>query len=219
MYCGKCGIEIKEDAKFCQQCGDPVEVRETESIAAAVPVSNGGKNVPDVPDFYDKDGPTISALLNSLADGSFRKASPPRFSRMSVSVIAMILGIILIASGAWGYWHWKHKSSSSADHGTTEKTTERPISPFVIERSTDRPATAYSPVRHAIKGKVKKKTVVKSEARTEPREEKPSADDHKVGQAQNVREASRDENGSWLNRSPGGPPATPPSRDPRETGF
>lgn len=200
MYCAKCGVETNEDAKFCQQCG-------------------GRKNVPDVPDLDDKDGPTISALLNSLADGSFRKASPPRFSRVSIPIIALILGIILMAWGGWGYWHWKYKPSSSAGPGATEKTAEIAISPFVIERSTDGPATVYSRARPATKGKVKKKTGVTSAARIAPSEEKVSTDDHSVKQAQNVREAPQDDKGSWLNRLPGGPRATPPSRDPRETGF
>ncbi len=42
MYCPKCGTEIKDDAKFCSNCGAPVGGRQMESFTQAVQMALDG---------------------------------------------------------------------------------------------------------------------------------------------------------------------------------
>ena len=37
MYCTKCGARLEEDARFCTECGTPVELAEPAAVGGAVP--------------------------------------------------------------------------------------------------------------------------------------------------------------------------------------
>jgi hypothetical protein len=223
MYCAKCGIEFLESAKFCQQCGNAADARERGPIAAASPVSSAQNNVePDAKDLDYKNDPTISALLNSLADGSFKKSYSHPSSKRLVLALAVILGVIA-ATVSGGCWYWKYRMPSHVDRQLIiEKVVENPVNlkPFVIEKSPDEPAGTYPPVKNVSKKKERKKSNVTSAHKiVQPREERSSADSFPDKRAEKTPNAPQKGSGSLLNRSFEGPHVTPPSRDPRETGF
>ena len=221
MYCAKCGIEFLEGTKFCQQCGNAVDMPKTEPVTAVSPESSAQNNVePDAPDLDYKNDPTISALLNSLADGSFKKSSSPPSSKRLVLGIAAVLGLMVVAAG--GYWYWKYTPPSYVDRQVIEKVAEKPVNPipFVIEKSPEEPVAANPPLKNVSRKKERKRSSVTSAPKiVQSGEEKASADSFPDKQAQKVHNAPQKGSGSLLNRSPEGPHVTPPSRDPRETGF
>ena len=195
-------------------------VPETEPVSSALPAAAAKKEVePRRPCPDEKDDPTISGLLNSLADGSFRKVSPYPSPKFLVLIIAVVLGIVA-AGGAGGYWYLKNRVFFPVHREAAEETAERAAAPFVIEKTSDTSAGAPPPAKNMVKKKVKtKRDLVATPGTAAPGVEKVRAADHNVAQAQKKQQEPQRGIGSWLNRTPSGPHATPPSRDPKDAGY
>ena len=224
MYCVKCGTELRDGTKLCKKCSDFFTSPGTAPEPVTAPVINTRQATGEPPKKRKgTEEPTITALLNSLADGSFRRASPA--PRNPVIVIFVFLGIAMIMAGIGGYWYWDRDRGKPAplpvvDRHEVEKPPEKEAFVYVKEEITETPAPHEAPVRKAIAKKMGKK-----KGSTPPPKiatggvEKAATVNRPVEETRKEDRRPRKDEGSWLDRWLGpAPDVTPPSSDPRETG-
>jgi hypothetical protein len=223
MYCVKCGTELHDGTKLCKKCSDFFTSPGTAPEPARAPVINTKQAGEPRRERKGAEDPTITGLLNSLADGSFRRASPA--PRSPVIVIFVFLGIAMIIAGIGGYWYWDREHGKPAplpvvDRHEVEKPPEKEVFVYVKENVPETPAPEQAPVRKAITKKMGKKR-----GSTPPSKiatggvEKAATVDRPVVEARKEERRPRKDQGSWLDRWLGpAPDVTPPSQDPRETG-
>jgi Tfp pilus assembly protein PilF len=90
MYCGKCGQELKDDARFCNSCGNSIGVpKEEGSVPAELGFEKQTFNAPESPNETSAAAPILT--------------KPPGTGKNKV-IVGSILAVVLILSGFWG-WH------------------------------------------------------------------------------------------------------------------
>lgn len=222
MECARCGAEVSDGTKLCQECSKFFTTPDADRVDAALsPSVPKNEKEPKHRKRTGKNDPTITGLLNSLADGSFRRASsPPK----NLALIAIAVIAIIAAAGAAGYWYSSHgrpRMPLSTDRGI-KKSVEKPVRPFIIEKT---PVINTAAPRSTVSGPVKKKVrkarrTMSATQRTASREDMSSPANYAVNPTPEERKKPPgDDGGFWLNETPPGPYVTPPSRDPRESGF
>jgi|GEM_PF-2069166 Cytochrome c biogenesis factor len=89
MYCGKCGQELKDDARFCNSCGNSIGVPKEEG---SVPAESG----------FEKQ--TFNALEspNETSAAAPILTKPPGIGKNKV-IVGSILAVVLILGGFWGW--------------------------------------------------------------------------------------------------------------------
>jgi hypothetical protein len=224
MYCVKCGTELRDGTKLCKKCSDFFTSPGTAPEPVTAPAVNTRRAVGQTrTERKGTEDPTITGLLNSLADGSFRRTSPA--PRSPLIVIFIFIGIAMVAAGIGGYWYWDRERGKPAplpvvDRHEAEKPPEKEVFVYVKENMRETPAPHGAPVRKAIT----KKTAKKKGSTPPPKmatggEQKAATVDRPVEEARKEELRPRKDEGSWLDRWLGpAPDVTPPSRDPRETG-
>ena len=223
MYCVKCGTELRDGTKLCKKCSDFFTSPGTAPEPVTAPAVNTRRAVGQTrTERKGTEDPTITGLLNSLADGSFRRTSPA--PRSPLIVIFIFIGIAMVAAGIGGYWYWDRERGKPApfpvvDRHEAEKPPEKEVFVYVKENIRETPAPHKAPVRKAITKKTGKKKGSAPPNIATGGEQKSAAVDRPVEEALKDERRPRKDEGSWLDRWLGpAPDVTPPSRDPRETG-
>ncbi|MEQ8174783.1 MAG: tetratricopeptide repeat protein [Syntrophomonadaceae bacterium] len=90
MYCGKCGQELKDDARFCNSCGNNIGAsNEEESIIA----ESGSEEQ----SFKAMESPNETKTATPI------QTKPPGIGKKTKVIIGSILAVVLILGGFWGW--------------------------------------------------------------------------------------------------------------------
>ncbi|MEN6389295.1 MAG: tetratricopeptide repeat protein [Syntrophomonas sp.] len=88
MYCGKCGQELKDDARFCNTCGNSIGVSNEEG---------------SIPTLSDSEKQSVSAMKSHNKTGAATPIQKNPRSGKTRMIIGSILAVVLILGGFWGW--------------------------------------------------------------------------------------------------------------------
>ncbi len=114
-YCGKCGAEVKEEAKFCSKCGTPqkkVVKSNNISIEKSYDDNDFTQIIPKV-----QPGSTPGMEHEDYEDSDNKS--------LNGVIIGALIGIIILAVGFGGYYFYGKKNNSSNVQNTSTETTEK----------------------------------------------------------------------------------------------
>ncbi len=108
MFCPTCGVQIKENARFCNACGAPVPSRNPASEALGLSNASDAANAnADVNANAPAQGfPATSPLQRRAATKAPRKGGPgfPVNKKGIAAVIAVLLAIVIAVAFIYGFF-------------------------------------------------------------------------------------------------------------------